>query len=206
MLCETRQITPETGELSGTCCICGEHTTNGYPKKFKANFSTADYVSSGEVICSNCHYLVENSDEYRRTMFLLTKNEYKPFKKDEAKNIIFNLKDEPFYLYLTKTWQKIGWIRMNQVFNTGIKNDIKIMLDYQLITCDLKDLKNLCNYIKNLRDLKLSKKTLESGFFELYEYRKLVNNYGSYEAKNIVENINVLKWNPVYELALYIEK
>jgi hypothetical protein len=206
MLCETRQITPEKGELTGTCCICGEQTTKGYHKKFKANMTCADYVSNGDIICPTCYYLMQNSDEYRRTMYLLTNNEYKPFKKAEAKNIIFNLKDEPFYLYLTKTWQKIGWIRMNQAYNTGLKNDIKIVIDYQIITCNLTDLKTLCQQIQKLREIKLSKKTLESGFFEIYEYKKLIKEFGKKEAENIIKNINALKWNPTYELALYIEK
>lgn len=147
LLCKVRNITPETGEVEGDCCICGKHTEQGFDKKFKANFTTADYVSSGDVICPECHYLMMNSDEYRRTMFLLTEHEFKKFKKSEAKEVIFNLPDEPFYLYLTQTWQKVGWLRMDQVLNNGVQGDVKVLMDYEIIEFDCEQLKELCGEV-----------------------------------------------------------
>ena len=108
MLCKALDITPEQGDLEGDCCICKKHTENGFKKKFGGNFTCADYISNGDVICPKCYYLVKNSNEYRRTMFLLTEDELIKFKKKEAKEIVLNLPNKPFYIYLTKTWQKIG--------------------------------------------------------------------------------------------------
>ena len=70
MLCNTLNLAPEQGELEGDCCICKKHTEHGFKKKFSGNFTCADYISTGEVICPECQYLVKNSNEYRRTMFL----------------------------------------------------------------------------------------------------------------------------------------
>ena len=81
MLCKALEITPDLGELEGTCCICKKHTENGFKKKFSGNFTCADYISNGDVICPKCYYLVKNSNEYRRTMFLLTEDELIKFKK-----------------------------------------------------------------------------------------------------------------------------
>lgn len=203
-LCKVRNIIPETNDLEGTCCMCGKHTTTGFKKKFGGNFSTADYVSTGDVICPECHYLLDNSNEYRRTMYYLSNDEFVKFKKKEAKDIIFNLPDKPFYLYLTDTWQKIGWIRMNLVYNQSTKNNIKILKDYDIIECNLENLKSLYEFIKSLRDLKISKKDLESGHFEMYNYRKLVEEFSNIEARNILKKVKSYVGNPIYDLVLYI--
>ena len=33
MLCKVLEITPDLGELEGTCCICKKHTENGFKKQ-----------------------------------------------------------------------------------------------------------------------------------------------------------------------------
>ena len=140
MLCKALEITPDLGELEGTCCICKKHTENGFKKKFSGNFTCADYISNGDVICPKCYYLVKNSKEYRRTMFLLTEDELIKFKKKEAKEIVLNLPNKPFYIYLTKTWQKIGWIRMNEVYNENNKGEINFLIDYDIVRVNLDTL------------------------------------------------------------------
>jgi len=203
-LCKARNITPETSNLEGTCCMCGKHTTNGFKKKFGGNFSTADFVSNGDVICPECNYIVSNSNEYRRTMYYLSDDTFKTFKKKDIKEIIFNLPDKPFYLYLTQTWQKIGWIRMDQVYNDTVKGTIKILLDYDIIECNLENLKNVYDFIKSLRDLKISKTDLESGHFEMYNFRKLKDEYDLFKAREILEKVKSYVGNPIWDLALYI--
>lgn len=205
MLCNTLKITPETGGLEGECCICKKHTDNGFRKKFSGNFTCADYISTGEVICPECQYLVKNSNEYRRTMFLLTQDALIKFKKKEAKEIVFNLPDEPFYLYLTKTWQKIGWIRMNEVYNENNKDDINFIIDYDIIRTDLNTLKDSCDFIKKLRDLKIPKTVLETGELEMHHYRKLINEYDKKTARKYLQIIKNNAKNPVWDLALYLE-
>lgn len=206
LLVNVLDISPMQGELQGQCCICKKHTNHGFKKKFGANFTASEFVSNGDVICPECQYIVENSNEYRRTMFLLTQDKLIKFKKAEAKEIIFNLPDEPFYIYLTKTWQKIGWIRMNDAYNHDNKNRIKFVLDYDIISTELDTLKNYADFIKQLRDLKISKKTLEHGSIEIYEYKKIMEAFGKKESSNILKIIQDNINNPIWELALYLEK
>ena len=205
MLCKTLNITPETGDLEGTCCICQKHTTKGIKKKFSGNFTCADYISHGEVICPECNYLVKNSNEYRRTMFLLTEDELIKFKKKEAKDIVLNLPNKPFYIYLTKTWQKIGWIRMNEVYNQDNQSEINFLIDYDIVRVDLKTLTETMEFIKSLRDLKIPKTVLETGNLEMHHYRKLTSEFGNDTSRKylkfIKENVN----NPMWDLSLYLE-
>ena len=205
MLCKALEITPDLGELEGDCCICQKHTTTGFKKKFSGNFTCADYVSHGEVICPECNYLVKNSNEYRRTMFLLTEKELIKFKKKEAKEIVLNLPNKPFYIYLTKTWQKIGWIRMNEVYNENNKGEINFLIDYDIVRVNLDTLTETMKYIKRLRDLKIPKTVLETGQLEMHHYRKLTAEFGNIAARIILNIVKKSANNPIWDLALYLE-
>ena len=205
MLCKTLEITPDLGELEGDCCICQKHTTTGFKKKFSGTFTCADYISHGEVICPECQYLVKNSNEYRRTMFLLTEDELIKFKKKEAKEIVLNLPNKPFYIYLTKTWQKIGWIRMNEVYNENNKGEINFLIDYDIVRVNLDTLTETMKFIKRLRDLKIPKTVLETGQLEMHHYRKLTAEFGNIAARIILNNVKKNANNPIWDLALYLE-
>ena len=205
MLCKTLEITPDLGELEGDCCICQKHTTTGFKKKFSGNFTCADYISHGEVICPECQYLVKNSNEYRRTMFLLTEDELIKFKKKEAKEIVLNLPNKPFYIYLTKTWQKIGWIRMNEVYNENNKGEINFLIDYDIVRVNLDTLTETMKFIKQLRDLKIPKTVLETGQLEMHHYRKLTAEFGNIAARIILNNVKMNANDPIWDLALYLE-
>lgn len=205
MLCKALDITPEQGDLEGYCCICKKHTENGFKKKFSSNFTCADYISNGDVICPKCYYLVMNSNEYRRTMFLLTEKELIKFKKKEAKDIVKNLPNEPFYIYLTKTWQKIGWIRMNEVYNTDNQSEINFLIDYDIVHTNTADLYDMMDFIKQLRDLKIPKAVLETGNLEMHHYRKLTAEFGNQAARKILNKVKMNANNPIWDLALYLE-
>ena len=205
MLCKALDITPEQGDLEGDCCICKKHTTTGFKKKFSGNFTCADYISNGDVICHKCYYLVKNSNEYRRTMFLLTEDELIKFKKKEAKEIVLNLPNKPFYIYLTKTWQKIGWIRMNEVYNENNKGEINFLIDYDIVRVNLDTLTETMKFIKQLRDLKIPKTVLETGQLEMHHYRKLTAEFGNISARIILNNVKKNANNPIWDLALYLE-
>ena len=205
MLCKALDITPEQGDLEGDCCICKKHTENGFKKKFSGNFTCADYISNGDVICPKCYYLVKNSNEYRRTMFLLTEKELIKFKKKEAKDMVKNLPNEPFYIYLTKTWQKIGWIRMNEVYNTDNQSEINFLIDYDIVRTNTADLYDMMDFIKQLRDLKIPKAVLETGNLEMHHYRKLTTKFGNQAARKILNKVKMNANGPVWDLALYLE-
>ena len=205
MLCKSLYITPQQGDLELHCCICQKHTTTGFKKKFSGNFTCADYISRGEVICPECNYLVKNSNEYRRTMFLLTEDELIKFKKKEAKEIVLNLPNKPFYIYLTKTWQKIGWIRMNEVYNENNKGEINFLIDYDIVRVNLDTLTETMKFIKQLRDLKIPKTVLETGQLEMHHYRKLTSEFDNNVARNYIKMIKNNANNPIWDLALYLE-
>ena len=205
MYCNTTKQEPETGELSGDCCMCGKTTDKGFKKKFSANFTSAEYISSGDVICPYCKVVVNNSDNLRRTMFLLTEDKFIPFKKDKIKEIVFNLPDKPFYLYLTKTWQRGGWILMNRAGNESNKGELTFLIDYDFVKCSINELKQYTEFIGKLRELKIPKTALETGQLSMYHYNKIQKATSREEARTIQKTLKKHAGTPAYELALYME-
>lgn len=196
---------PLEGKLEGICCMCGEHTNKGNPKKFGSNFTCADYLEPGNVICEYCQHLVKNSNKYRRTMFLLTDKEFLPFKKKDIKEIIFNLpSDEDFYLYLTQTWQKLGYILLNRVRNTPDSDTVTVVMDYDVITYKPETLTDYYELVVRLRKLKISKEVLSNARFEMHHLKRIIEAYGRSEALQILGKVERLKDNPVWDLAIYI--
>ena len=204
LLVKVNNIETDKGNIEGTCCICNNHTTQGHKKKFGGNFTCADYVSNGNCICPDCKHLVDNSNKYRRTMFLLTEDAFIEFKKKEAKEIVYNLPNKPFYIYLTKTWQKIGWIRMNEGYNPNNQGVINFIIDYDIIRVDLNTLKTLCQKLEELRDLKIPKTVLEKGELEMHHYKKIVAEKGKVKAREISSWLHKEYTTPSFDLALYL--
>jgi len=137
-------------------------------------------------------------------MFLVTKNEYLTFKKDEAKEIVLNHPKEPFYLYLTKNWQQVGWVTLNTCKNEGDDN-LTILVDYGVVYTSINKLKEYFKIIEHLRELKIPKQVLETGDFEMHHYRKLRYKFGTYEKTNkIIKKVKELANNPSWDLAVYL--
>ena len=113
--------------------------------------------------------------------------------------------NKPFYIYLTKTWQKIGWIRMNEVYNENNKGEINFLIDYDIVRVNLDTLTETMKFIKRLRDLKIPKTVLETGQLEMHHYRKLTAEFGNIAARIILNNVKMNANNPIWDLALYLE-
>lgn len=201
---KTLQITPQQGQEQGTCCMCGKYSDHGHPKKFGSNFTSTEYLQPGNIICEYCKYLVSNSNEYRRTMFLLTETSLEKFKKKDAKDIIFNLPtDEAFYLYITQTWQKLGYLLMDKAYNEAGASTVTLVMDYDIITYDKKTLKELYELCTSLRKLKIPKDNLKSGELAIHHYRRIKED-NPIDARQITKQLKELKNNPVWELVVYI--
>jgi hypothetical protein len=197
LLHQSQGIDPELGELNGTCCLCGETTTKGHKKKFGSNNTAGAEVSTGDVICEYCIWLQKNSNELRRAMWLVTEKEFKKFKKQEAKEVILNLPDEPFVLYLTNTWQQIGWIKLSNRISLD-KSMIVCATDYKIDFVDVEVIKDLFKFIETLRELKIPKKELESGTLSMHHLRKVDN------PRMVLKRLSKYKNNPVWNLCVYL--
>jgi hypothetical protein len=188
------------GDKKGTCCLCGQETNYGYKKKFGGNFTAGPEVSQGDVVCEFCKPLISRSNELRRSMWIITNDEFKKFKKQEAKDIILNLPDEPFILYLTNTWQKVGWIKMLNKVNPDNKGLICCCVDYDTYFVEVEAIQELFKTIEELRELKIPKAELETGELSMHHYRKLDN------PRNTAKKIKKYAHSPIWRLCVYLNE
>lgn len=196
---------PVIGGLEGKCCICGEYTSNGNKKKFKANFTIGNEIGIGEVVCPYCQHLLNESNKYRRLMFLLTDDEFKTFKKQDITEVIFNLPyDKPFYIYITETWQKLGYLLMNNARNEPPAENVIIEWDYNQVIFNRPQLQKIYKLINKLRELKISKSSLKTGQISMFQYNKIIEKYGRDRSREIIQEVRDNIDNPVWELAVYI--
>lgn len=72
--------------------------------------------------------------------------------------------------------------------------------------CTLNELKEYCDFIQKLRQLKIPKTVLETGQLEMHHYKKIVAEYNRKKARNIQKKLYNLAGDPVYDLALYLEE
>lgn len=199
-ICKLKEIDVKPGDVQGTCCLCGQETMNGFKKKFGGNFTAGPEVSMGDCICEYCIHLIKLSNELRRSMWLVTEHEYRRFKKDEAKDVVLNLPDEPFYLYLTNTWQKVGWIKMLNLVNQDKNSLICCCVDYDTYFIELEVMKNLLEFVEELRELKIPKAELETGELSMHHYKKLET------PRETARKLKGYAGNPVWKLAVYLNK
>lgn len=203
--CETTDQEAVDGDLEGTCCLCGEDTNYGYFVKFGIDFQGRDFFFDGNVICPCCQVVVNDGDKLRRTMFLQTETKFKTFSEDELKNVVFNLPDKPFYIYLTRTWQDCGWVRLNEGLNGDNQGEVTFVVDYDLINVSLSDLRKYSDFIGHLRNFNISRNMLKHGQLGLFQFRQLVESVGRREARRIQKQLKLYAKDPGFNLAVFIE-
>jgi len=155
------------GELEGSCIVCGRSTEQGHKIDYSANFTKWNLLQAGNCICPNCYELTRNQD-YRRSMWVATKEKITRFKKENMLEYILNPPDPPFGIYLTKTWQKQGFFKLINKVNYS-KKSYFTALDMQIIRVDLSLAKEMADIGQKLREKRVTKEELETG--ELYAHR-----------------------------------
>lgn len=201
MFCKATGTQPMKGDKRGTCCICHRHVQDGHAKQFKTNFTTTDHTSLGDVICKECRLLVENSDLLRRSMWILTEDEFKRFKKAELTSILADLPPTPFYLYLTRTYQKVGWVVMDGLLNEPDNDLLRFAVDMDLYTTTHSRLLGFMGDAERLReDYGFSKTELRTGDVSLRKLKEIKEGGG--DPREILTLINSLKGDPVWEVAV----
>ena len=204
--CDTTGQEVVNGDLDGGCCLCGENTSYGHPMKFGVDFKGRDYFFKGKVVCPYCQVVVDNGDKLRRTMFIQTRSSFRTFTEDECKDVVFNLLDEPFYIYLTRTWQDCGWVRLNEGLNLDTDGEVVFVVDYDLVKVHLSDLRKYSDFIEYLKNFNISRNMLENGQLGLFQFRQLVDDVGRREARRIQKQLKLYSKDPGFSLAVFMEK
>lgn len=141
---------------------------------------------------------MQSSQEYRRTMWLVTPEEWIPFKKKEGKKILISKKTTPFALYFTKTWKKQGWVSLMNYINES-NDHFYVGFDYDVILVDREKLEEDFILIDYLRKLKISKEEIKTGHFKSKSVNKIND-------VNIIKKVLNKANSSLWELEVYLNE
>ncbi len=196
LLCSSRNITPDQGNISGSCIFCGLETEKGHKAELKDTFTAYDLIQGGSCICPECWH-VYNEQMYRKKAWVVTQVYFNEIKREDAKYVLLHPPDPPFVIYLTQTWKKQGWINLiNRVQES--QTYYMIGLDYELVEVNTSKLEEYCNLITDLLEKKIMKTELSTGQFKAKSYEKL-----GYDME-LIEKIKTLVGNPLWNLAIFV--
>ena len=200
MLTRTIINEPEKGGLPGLCVICGQKTENGYKVEFSDNFSGWPFLYSGEVLCEYCHAFVKDQS-FRKRSWIAIGNKIEFVKKSELLPYILNRPKEPFFIYLTKGGQKQGWLGSLKFVNNNP--------DRFFVACDWIDVPvwfnsenvdKMFDLISFLREKKVSKTVLTTGFYTVFQYKKALQEGWAKQ----LETVKKMCGRPQWEVMVYV--
>lgn len=140
---------------------------------------------------------MKNSQDYRRSMWAVNPDEFRPFKQVEAKSILQNPPEPPFVMYFTQTWKKQGWPGLVNRVNTD-KNYFIVGYDYELVLVEAGKRDNYLDFAQSLIDRGLNKTELLTGELKAKSYDKIEFS----EAERLKELSN----NPLWDLCVYVTR
>lgn len=117
-VCQAREITPEPGELTGTCCICTTETSNGHPVKLPTTFMSWTHFqdTADPVLCQYCQHMLKER-KYRSSSWLVQNGSFTFVKAVGVRAVLDDIPEPPWALYATQSYKKHGWL--NTEVNTS---------------------------------------------------------------------------------------
>ena len=198
MICQARKINPTQGNIQGTCVYCGLHTDHGHKFVPTGQFSTYQLILGGSCICPECNEM-KLSQDYRRSMWTVNPEEFKPFKQIESKYNLQNPPKPPFCMYLTQTWKKQGWPCLVNRVNTD-KNYFIVGYDYELVLVEANKRDKYLDFAQELIDKGLTKTEILTGDLKAKSYEKIDFDL------NTIEILKELSRDPLWDLCCYVTR
>lgn len=188
------------GDLSGKCVLCGDNTSNGFELDFSDTFVGYSFFSSGSVLCPFCYAFFKNED-FRKKNFLYTNGEIVFYKKNELMNFLKNPPEPPFYIYLTKSKLKKGWLGKLHYISYSKSRFYLIYDQFEFpVVVDRGELDFKMNLLEFLLSKNIKKQELETGEFSYDTYKMAIK-------ENFINKLNmakVLLRDPLWEILIYI--
>lgn len=188
------------GNNPGRCVVCGRNTQYGYPVEFSDSFMNANLLQVGEVLCEFCNTAV-HMKSLRTSMWMVTPEQMRFFKRDEAKNIICNPPEPPFAIYITESYKKTGWQAMTARSAIAESRDVfPVGFDYNIVIIHRQDFQKYLDTIRQLLDMQISKNELRSGRLRI----STIKRHGIEWARDVTQYLSSRVDNPIWNLAVYI--
>jgi len=190
---------PVKGEIEGHCCLCGMRTKEGFAAGFSNNFTGYSFLMHGNCLCPWCFAFFKNQD-FRKKSWVATEHNVTFLKRVECGEVLVNPPQPPFFIYISKTGQRQGWLSALRY--------VSYSRDYFCVSTDfvghfwvtIKEVKSAREILIKLREKKVSKTILRTGEYSMYIYKRAVQE--GWE-DDLVE---IKKWirKPIWEVMVYV--
>jgi hypothetical protein len=192
---------PVAGELKGVCVVCGQQTLTGYKLPFSDNFTGYSYLSHGDLTCPRC-YTFFKTPEFRRKSWIASQDGVLYLKRLECRQHILNPPTPPFFLYITKTGQRQGWLSALKLMNYS-QGRFYISTDWVgHFLVERSEALIMATQIAFLREREISKTTLLTGNPSMKQYRLAIE--GGWEGE--FGKIRKYVKQPLWEVMVYVSE
>ena len=153
------------GGKRGYCMICWRYTEEGMEpgRIFKDTFTEYNKIMRfGDVVCPYCAAILETQD-YRRRSWVMARDGVRFLKgKDEIADVLTEPPEPPFFIYLTMTGKKHGWIAL--AWTVAFSRDrYPVSVDGEVVWIDRKTLREYLARARELRGAGAAKTELMAG-------------------------------------------
>lgn len=190
------------GILQTTCVCCGENTDAGFTFSFSDNFVGFNRFYYGEGICPICFAFFQDQ-KYRRSSFIATKESVEFIKNIDFLEKLKTLPEPPFFIYITHTFQKQGWIGdLNKISYS--KENFYISTDFfeNAIKVNYNEIIKRIEIVKNLLEKKISKAEITTTEFNSKTYQKAKNE----NFLDLLKEVKKYKREPLWEVVCYVSR
>lgn len=190
---------PIEGKHKGLCCICGCETDKGHKPSFSDNFTGYSFLTHGNCMCPYCYSFFKDQN-FRRKSWLATIEKVRFLQRLECREVILNPPSPPFFIYITQTGQRQGWLSAMRFINHNQKR-FYISTDWVgHFLADRDEAQKMHMMISELRAKGINKTALRTGEYTMKQVRTAIEN-GWHE---ILLNAKKQVKNPLWEVMLYV--
>ena len=173
-LCTHTLPLPKGRKGKGVCVWCGREVDKVFDIKVSDNFMGWSYFSFGDCMCRYC-YAFFSKQSFRKKSWVATKSGVKFIKRDEIMELLLQPPKPPWFLYITKTGQKQGWLHcIHRVNFSSFSFTVAFEpFDFPVQT-NISEVHSLHGLLSFLREKKVTKTELLTGAFKMKTYERAI--------------------------------
>ncbi len=190
---------PVEGNIQGICCICGKETGKGHKVPFSDSFTGYSFLIHGDCACPHCWTFFKTRD-FRFKSWVANSDGVRFLKRLDIRVVILFPPEPPFFLYITQSGQRQGWLSALKLINYS-RDTFIISTDWAgHFMADREIAFAMDILIWRLREKKISKTALRTGGYTMKQTRLAIE--GGWH--DLIETARGYMKTPLWEVMVYV--